>query len=392
MSKIKVNRLENTATTDGGVDIDATGHVQIDGVQMPTAGAFSSRRININGAMQVAQRGTTVTGIGVDDFTCCDRWRHFASAGGQAGRCTATQENVTDLAGFDKALKLQVTTTETPASDESYGLNTRFEVQDIKGLGIGSANSVPLTLSFYAKAPTGNGVFCAGIVMSGGGSYIEEVTIGTSWSRHEINIPATSISSHATTQSNDVLLGLEVQITLMAGSSVDGHANGVWENGGSNRATSNQSNFYSSTSNNLFVTGVQLERGTKATPFEHRSFGDELAKCQRYFYRLQGDNNDRVGIGGYATATSEARFDAVFPQAMRAVPTLAGSGNAQFDANDDSADFALSSIIVDGAPTGPSGAITSIGLQIATSGLTAGQAGGLRFRSASATFNFSSEL
>jgi len=252
-------------------------------VQLPTAGALSSRRININGAMQVAQRGTTVTGIGVDDFTCCDRWRHFASAGGQAGRCTATQENVTDLAGFHKALKLQVTTTETPASDESYGLNTRFEVQDIKGLGIGSANSVPLTLSFYAKAPTGNGVFCAGIVMSGGGSYIEEVTIGTSWSRHEINIPATSISSHATTQSNDVLLGLEVQITLMAGSSVDGHANGVWENGGSNRATSNQSNFYSSTSNNLFVTGVQLERGTKATPFEHRSFGDELARCQRYY-------------------------------------------------------------------------------------------------------------
>ena len=60
-------------------------------------------------------------------------------------------------------------------------------MQDIQGLGVGTSASVPLTLSFYAN-PTGNGVFCAGIIMPGGGSYIEEVTIGTSWSRHEINI------------------------------------------------------------------------------------------------------------------------------------------------------------------------------------------------------------
>ena len=283
MSTLKVTNIEHESTGNGGIQLDNAGHVTVDGVQFPTAGALSNRNLIINGAMQVAQRGTSVTDIGVDDYTCADRFKHFASLSGQAGRLTATQENITDLAGFNKALKLQVTTTETPGSTESYGLNTRLELQDVKGLGIGTSTSVPLTLSCYAKAPTGNGVFCAGIIIPGGGSYIEEVTVGTSWSRHEINIPATTDSAHATTITTDTHTGMEVQITLMAGSSRDGHAGGTWETSTDNRATSNQSNFFSSTSNNLWITGVQLERGEKATPFEHRSYADELNKCMRYY-------------------------------------------------------------------------------------------------------------
>jgi hypothetical protein len=287
MSTIKVNKIENTATADGGIAIDASGHVEIDGQQLPTAGALSPRNLVVNGSMKVAQRGT-VTGVGVDTYMACDRWKQFASADGQAGRSTATQETITDLPGFDKALKLQVTTAETPASNEQYGINTRLEQQDIKGLGVGTSDSAPFTLSFYAKAPTGNGVYCAGVAMSGGGHYFEEVTIGTTWARHEITIPATTTSSHASTQTNDNVTGLEVQITLMAGSSTNGSTNGAWGSGTVNRATSNQSNFYSSTSNNIFVTGVQLERGEKATPFEHRSYGDELARCQRYYELVRG--------------------------------------------------------------------------------------------------------
>ena len=330
MSTIKVNKIENTATADGGIAIDASGHVTVDGQQLPTSGALSNRNLIINGAMQVAQRGTTVTDIGVDDYTCADRFKHFASLAGQAGRLTATQETITDLAGFNKALKLQVTTAETPGSTEGYGLNTRLELQDVKGLGVGTSASVPLTLSFYAKAPTGNGVFCAGIIIPGGGSYIEEVTIGTSWSRHEINIPATTNSAHATSTTNDTHSGMEIQITLMAGSSRDDHGNGTWEADTDNRATSNQSNFFSSTSNNLFITGVQLERGEKATPFEHRSFGDELAKCQRYYSQsyTYGTTAGTAADGGavmssaYAAISYATAGTAFFPQPMRAAPSV----------------------------------------------------------------------
>ena len=275
---------DNISASDGSLTINGASFstLQVNGQNLPTAGPLSNRNLIINGAMQVAQRGTTITDVGVDTFTL-DRWRHWASVGGQAGRSTATQETITDLEGFRTALKLQVTTTETPAANEVYGLNTRLELQDISGLDIGGSNSKSLTLSFWAKAPTGNGTFCAGIFMSGGGHYVEEVTIGTTWSRHIINIPATTTSSHATTQTVNANIGMEIQITLMAGDNHDNSTNGAWGSGTGNRATSNQSNFYSSTSNNLWITGVQLEVGSVATPFERRSYGQELLLCQRYF-------------------------------------------------------------------------------------------------------------
>ena len=331
--QINVGGTERMSISSGGT-VAITDDLTVNGSQYPTAGALSNRNLIINGAMQVAQRGTSVTGIGVDDYTCADRFKHFAALAGQAGRLTATQETITDLDGFHKALKLQVTTTETPGSTESYGLNTRLEMQDIKGLGVGTSGSVPLTLTFYAKAPTGNGVFCAGIIMPGGGSYIEEVTINTSWSRHEINIPATTNSAHATTQTNDTHSGMEIQITLMAGSSRNDHGNGTWEADTNNRATSNQSNFFSSTSNNLFITGVQLERGEKATPFEHRSHADDLAKCQRYFLDPAGVSGDSSGtefiqfnLGQTGTGSNEYIVPVSFPVTMRAAPTVTVGSN-----------------------------------------------------------------
>ena len=276
--------------------------------------------------MQVAQRGTTITDVGVDTYTL-DRWKQFAQVGGMTGRSTVTQETITDLEGFRTALKLQVTTAETPAATESYGLNTRLEAQDILGLDIGGSNSKSLTLSFWAKAPTGNGTFCAGIVMAGGGHYFEEVTIGTTWSRHVVNIPATTTSSNATTATGTAT-GIEVQITLMAGSSVDDLTNGVWQSSTSSRCTSNQSNFYSSTSNNLWVTGVQLEVGSVATPFEHRSYGDELLRCQRYYCQsVPGSRTAPNMTNEMLFGRAESYLSWTYPVIMRAVPSVVTSND-----------------------------------------------------------------
>jgi len=272
------------------------------------SGALSNRNLIINGGMTVAQRGSSQTGVGIDTYTNLDRFKQYAAAGGMAGRSTSTQETITDLNGFTKALKLQVTTADTSVgSTDSYGLTTRLEADDILRLGIGTANAQATTLSFYAKAPTGGGVFCAGISLPGGGNYFEEVTIGTSWARHEIKIPVTTTSSHATTATGTAT-GIEVQITLMAGSSYNTLTNKTWSAGGNNRATSNQTNFYSSTSNNLFVTGMQLEVGTEATPFEHRSFAQELVLCQRYFAKSYAPSTN---IG---TATSHGMVQTTFEE------------------------------------------------------------------------------
>jgi hypothetical protein len=296
------------------------GMVQFKDVFLGTDKRKYSRATTSQRCIRAGGKHNDLEEVGVDTYMACDRWKNFASAVGQAGRATATQETITDLAGFDKALKMQVTTTETPASNEQYGINTRLEQQDIKGLGIGTSDAVPITLSFYAKAPSGNGVFCAGIVMSGGGHYFEEVTMGTTWARHEITIPATTNSYHASTQSNDNVTGLEIQITLMAGSSTAGSTNGAWGSGSVNRATSNQTNFFSSTNNNIFVTGVQFERGSQATPFEHRIFGDELRRCQRYY----------AEAGIILSNTSPDRYYATIqlPVEMRDSPTITAGGIA----------------------------------------------------------------
>ena len=75
MSTIKVNKIENIATTAGGISIDNTGHAMIDGMQMPTKGAFGNRNLIINGTMNVAQRGTTSTSNG---YRTVDRWQRAA--------------------------------------------------------------------------------------------------------------------------------------------------------------------------------------------------------------------------------------------------------------------------------------------------------------------------
>jgi len=285
---------------------------------LPTEGSLSGRNVIVNGGMTVTQRGSSQTGVGVDTFTNIDRFKQYASVGGMAGRSTSTQETITDLKGFTKALKLQVTTADTSVgSTESYGLNTRLEADDILRFGIGTANAQAITLSFYAKAPTGGGVFCAGISLPGGGNYFEEVTIGTSWARHEIKIPVTTTSSHATTATGTAA-GIEVQITLMAGSSYNTLTNKTWSVSGAKRATSNQTNFYSSTSNNLFITGLQLEAGPQSTPFEHEPFGVTLSKCERYFYKLP------ISTYGpfFCNYVTSHRFAHIwFPVRMRTTPT-----------------------------------------------------------------------
>ena len=314
------------------------------------------------------------------------------------GELVLTLQQVTDApAGFRHSNKVTVTTAEssgaTPAADDRASMQMRLEGNAVESLALGTSDAKDFVVSFYVKSSlTGNfGVAFVGTDRSYPVLY--NIASANTWERKVIKVPGPTDGTWGTGNSQ----GFALKFGLYTGADRDGPdqgtaGTGTWQTNATPQGVENQVQLGGTASATWQITGVQLEVGDKATPFEHRSFGDELARCQRYFFRLQGDSGDRVGIGGYAVASDEARFDAIFPQAMRAVPTLAGSGNAQFDANDDSTDFALSSIIVDAAPTGPTSAITSIGLQIATSGMTSGQAGGLRFRSASATFDFSSEL
>lgn len=279
------------------------------------AGGITGKNLLINSEMLVSQRGASITNVGIDDYSI-DRWKQWASSGAETGRATITQETITDLAGFSKAMKIQVTTADTSlGSTDALAMLQRIEAQDVLRFGIGTANSKTLTLSVYAKAPTGNGTYCMGICMPGGGHYVKEVTVGTSWSRLEVNIPATTTSSHATTATGTAN-GLQAFIALCTGSGRNTATNGVWGDGANIKGTTNQTNFYASTSNNLWLTGWQLEVGQKATPVERLSYEATLRKAQRYF--------ELIGYSiGRAVSATQVEVNSAFKVDKRAAPTIA---------------------------------------------------------------------
>jgi hypothetical protein len=318
MSTIKVNSIKNTSTDDGGIAIDNSGHVQIDGQQLPTAGALSNRNLIINGAMQVAQRGTSFTSNG---YTL-DRWRFSTNA----GAFTVTQSS-TAPAGFTNSLKVDCTTTETPTGQDEGFVETKIEAQNLQHLQFGTSGAQPVTLSFHVKSNK-TGSYGLWVYQEDAASqYATTYTISSAdtWEHKTITIPGNT----ATAINNDNGMGLDFRFYLLAGSDYAGTPAEAWTTTlTSNRTTS--LNLADSTSNEWFITGVQLEVGEKATPFEHRSYGDELAKCMRYCQRY-GDGT-RIALGIWDNVSSNDRVKAhhYLPVWMRATPavTEVTNGNA----------------------------------------------------------------
>jgi len=347
------------------------------------------RNILINGAMNVAQRSASVTGLGAaSGYFTLDRW--LLASSGTAGRLTMSQTADGPNGISANCLKLDCTTADTSiAAGEFLQVVQKIEGQNLQRIGKGVAGAKQITVSFYVKASAAFDFVCELSDLDNTRQISKLFSTTTGWVRHELTYAADE-DDGSSPFGDDNAASLNLTFWL--------HAGATWAGGTLNTATfANTTNanraagidsFFSSTDNNFFITGVQMEVGPVATEFEQEDFGVTLAKCQRYFFQVNGAASDRVGIGGYVVGASEARFDCVMPVSMRAIPTLSGSGNAHFDSADDSAAFAISDMVIDEAPTG---IVSSLGLQIATSSMTAGQSGGLRF-SGDATLTLTAEL
>ena len=329
MSKIKVNRLENTATTDGGINIDTSGHVQVDGLQMPTAGALSNRNLIINGAMTVAQRGTSITDQTVAAYRTCDRYLELIGSLG-----TWTSEQHTDAPpGFSNSLKLTCTTADaSPVTGGAVMIIQRIEGQNIQHLNYGTANAAPTIISFWVKSnKTGNASF--GVLAPDGGHRLfnqaYNISSANTWEYKTIAIPA----DIAGTINNDNGDAFNVEWWLNSGSTFSsGSHQTAW--GPLSQTSRNASNLgVGGTVSDYFqITGVQLEVGSKATSFEHESYGQTLAKCQRYFYAmynavLEGTYDAPLANGCYYT-TNKFFATTHFPTTMRVKPTMTASSGS----------------------------------------------------------------
>jgi len=349
------------------------------------------RNLLINGAMRVNQREQTGT-LGyfnpvTSSIYTLDRWKILNSNSFDTDSAQVTQANGTTINGFRNSIMMNIGNTETPGTNQVCGFEQKIEAQDLHSLKYGTSSAETMTLSFWVYTNK-TGTYCVQLIQDDATKYVlYEYTVSASntWEKKTITI----VGNTADVINDDNGVGLNVNWILCVGSGRQVSATSSWASGGSYYATSNQVNLWDHADNYFRLTGCQLEIGTTATEYEHTTFGEELALCQRYFHKIQGDTGDKVGVGGYVTHGSEARLHITFPQTMRSNPTLSGSGTAQFDAQTDSADFNCSDITIDNTPTG---LISSLGLQIITSGMTGGQSGGLRFRSSSSFVSFDAEL
>ena len=325
MSTIKVNKIENTATANGGIAIDASGHVTVDGQQLPTTGALSNRNLIINGAMLVSQRSTSVTGVANNSnegYQTLDRFGvYFGNSAG--GVCTVSQStDVVSGQGFSNSLKVDVTTADTSVdSNHEIYVGHKIESRNVRNSGWDyTSSSSYVTLSFWVYSSKA-GTYCVSARADDvGAKYypFEYTLVANTWTKVTHSIPGDSTLLF----NNDAGSGLDVRWVLVAGSSRQGGTNGAWgATSTSNMATSNQVNFFDNTSNNFYLTGVQLEVGEKATSFEHRSLADELQRCLRYYNMVaEGSSTPISNMQLYASNNFYGVYR--FPVAMRSAPSV----------------------------------------------------------------------
>jgi len=297
--------------------------------------AQGDRNFVINGAMQVAQRGTSFADP-TDNTYSLDRMHIFNT---NDGAFTVTQDTtVPSGEGFYKSIKFDCTTADgTIAAGQYATLSQRIEGLNNTVLGYGASGAKSIVVSFYAKSNL-TGTFCYSVRNSAvDRAYIKEfsLTSANTWERISFTIPGDTSGTWLV----DNGIGSNHQISLSMGSTFHGTAN-QW-NSSNVVATSNQVNFLSSTDNNFFLTGWQVEVGDVATPFEHRSFADEMYRCRRYFYKsfnyaTAPENGGSTGVSGnggllgYCGSNNSGIYSGVlrFDPEMRTTPTVVTYGNS----------------------------------------------------------------
>ena len=311
------------SVTLNGTDGTITGINTINGLTYPSAGPLSNRNLIINGAMQVAQRGTEYTGAtnGSTSYRVCDRWR-FGEHGSPTAVFTLSQ-STTAPDDFKNSYKYDVTTAQSSLADgDVVYFETKVEGQNVDQLAYGTSSAKSFTLSFYVKSSIA-GTFVVWFYNPNGNlacTHTYTVNATDTWERKSITVAGDTSNS----LNNGTNVGLQFRFILGAGTNfTSGTASTTWGTSSmtnANRYVGQTVNIANSLSDEWLITGVQLEVGTRATPFEHRSYGDELARCQRYYYKLIADTGDTFA-NGYNQNTTSTRNILHFPVTMRVAPT-----------------------------------------------------------------------
>jgi hypothetical protein len=272
------------------------------------------RNLIFNGDMRIAQRGTGAFTANGDRPV--DRWQMISNT----TDFTTTQDSTVPTGkGFTNSIKIQPTATKSPSSSTYARIGYSIEGYDGASLCWGTSGAKSATISFWVRASV-TGIYSIGLKNAAANrSICLEYTIDSAdtWEYKTITFPGVTDGTWEQTTSRFCYIDV-----WQAGQGSQTSTIGTWQ-GQNVNMSSNQVNLFTSTSNTFYITGFQMEVGKVATPFEHRSYGEELALCQRYFF-MRNDGSGPIGSGiWYSNNQILAHF--AYPQDMRTAPTITRS-------------------------------------------------------------------
>jgi hypothetical protein len=312
--------------TIGDVSGNLTGNVtgNINGLTPQASNMAATFNRIINGAMTIDQRNAgaslTVNSNAVDRF----------QARGQSSDGVFTVQQVSDSpAGFEYSLKATVTTDDSSlTSGQFYYIRYMCEGYDVADLDWGTSDAKTVTLSFWVRSSlTGTfGGVIPNVDLDRSYPFTYTISVADTWEYKTITIPGDTTGTWNKTNG----IGLRVTFALGAGSDIIGTA-GAWAAANYQGGATGQTNVISTNGATFYITGVQLEAGSTASPFAYENYGDTLQKCQRYYYKIGGETN-RTGFATTAAHTTSDGFGIMhYPVTMRSAPSVSLSGTPSSD-------------------------------------------------------------
>ena len=347
-SRLIVNSIRHTGASGDAVSLanDGTCTANI-------TNNLSNRRLTINGAMTIAQRGVSSTSSGygtVDRFSMNYHGTDEAPTQSQADVAAGTTPYTL---GFRKSFKItNGNQTSGAGGDDRVTMIHVLEAQDLANSGWNyKSSSSNVILSFWCKSSVAQNFF--GFLRSNDVStrsfafQTGSLTADT-WTKVTVPIAGNTNVSF----DNDNGAGLQIEWTMFRGVNTTGTGGtlNTWVSyNSSEREPDNTSTWYTTNDATFELTGVQLEVGDHATDFEHRTFAQELQLCKRYYQQINGDSGDYTGFPAYSESTTSVRVPVQLHPAMRAAFTHSKSGTFRFqgatnDSNDSAFSFSLEGV------------------------------------------------
>ena len=306
-------QYNNAGAFAGSSNLTFDGTNLSSGGTLAMASSFKRNRI-INGNMLIDQRNAGASVTAVDSGYTLDRWQTYSGA---ASKFTVQQQTSVVPTGFTNALKVTSSSAYTAAAGEAFSVNQNIEGYNVADLGFGTANAKTITISFWVYSSL-TGTFGAAIRNANASRsypFSYSISSANTWEQKTVTIVGDTTGTWTTTNG----IGIAMSFNLGSGSNFLATAN-AWNSNFSVGVTGNVS-VVGTSGATFYITGVQLEVGSSATPYELQIYSDQLAQCQRYYWNWAASQYVRFSIA-YNDASTSAQIPIFMPVPLRATPTL----------------------------------------------------------------------